>query len=141
MTSKKTPLTIDARGGLTPAHIEQLATTPGEHVLKVALTGATIKAITDRVRRVPRVQGWNALLVKVSEHDDKTATLVVANTGKKAKPWPKPAKKPTTKKAPAKAAAKKGAAKKAAPAKRANAKKAAAKSDNVTVLPVAPAAR
>jgi hypothetical protein len=127
------PLTIEVSGSGPdlPAAIETISATPGTSVIQLTLNGSTLKAATDRIRRIPRQRGLNALTVKAREAGDGSYVLEVTNTGKTATPWPKkaaaaktPAKKATAKKATAKTPAKKATAK--SPAKTATAKKATA---------------
>ena len=99
----------------------------GTTTVRVDLTGTTEKLVTDRVRRVARVKGWNALSVKRTAQDGAVVELQLTNTGQQAEPWRvlQEAAKRSAKatKAPAKASAKKATK---APAKKAT--KAPAKS-------------
>jgi len=114
-TRKSKSLTFELVGS-TPALAEaiaQIASTPGTHTIHLTLDGATMKAITDRMRRIPRQRGLNAVTIDSAKVENGKVTLSVTNTGRKAVPWPKPAKK-----APAKSTARKSPAKSAkAPAK------------------------
>jgi hypothetical protein len=60
----------------------------------------SLKSTTDRIRRLPRLKGWNAVTVKVEATDEKVAVLAVTSTGTTATPWPKK-EQPTTAPAPA----------------------------------------
>jgi hypothetical protein len=83
--------------------------------LKLAAKGADaqakeLKLATDRIRRVPRVKGWNALAVKLVGITGQQAELAITSAGQQATAWPtkEQATKASTKatKAPAKAKAK-----------------------------------
>jgi hypothetical protein len=84
-------LTIDGTKGVTHEQIEKLATNVGTHDLFVA-TDVSLKVVTDRLRRIPRIKGWNALTVRVGDVKGKRQQLIVTCSTEKAKPWPKPAK-------------------------------------------------
>lgn len=106
--TKQLEVTV-TKGDALPAAVEQMSTTPGTHVLRLAVALGTLKAQTDRIRRIPRQRGLNALTVTLDEQTARHYVLSVTNTGTKATPWPgaaqpaaKAAPKAKTTKAPAK---------------------------------------
>lgn len=100
------------------AEVERIAAKPAGTVTQITVATARLKAVTDRVRRLPRFKGWSALTVATVTKGDDVTTLAVTTAGVTATPWPKreqpakapakkaPAKKATAKKAPAKRTAK-----------------------------------
>jgi hypothetical protein len=139
MTARKSPTrtpqaVLDAEQLL--AAIEKVATAKAGTTVRLSLSTEprALKSATDRIRRLPRLKGWNALTVKVVERFEDVIEVEVTNTGATATPWPQrpevarkgdapkaTAKKATAKKsaataAPAKSAAKRSTAKKAAAA-------------------------
>ena len=96
MTARKRapqkPLSFEIEGSAThlPEIIEQISATPGTSVIQFVPNGSTLKAVTDRIRRIPRQRGLNALTVKASDAGDGSFVLSVTNTGTTAIPWPKP---------------------------------------------------
>lgn len=116
-TRKPKVETIDTADQLG-AFIERVAAddAAGEHSVIVTVPGAAanLKGVVDRIRRVPRVKGWNALSVAVGETTEDHVGMTITNTGTAAAAWPtKKAAAPAkpAKKAPAKRARKAAAAK------------------------------
>ena len=84
--------------------VERIATGPaGTSEVRIDLAGTSEKLVTDRIRRLPRLKGWNALAVKRTALDGTIATLAITSAGQQAIAWPtkqvepKPAAKPAAK--------------------------------------------
>lgn len=106
-SAARKPLTFKLEGSAAdlPEMIEKISATPGTAQIAFVPNGSTLKAVTDRIRRIPRQRGLNALTVKATAESDGSFVLEVTNTGTTAVPWPKPAAKAAAK-APAKSTAK-----------------------------------
>ena len=116
-TATKTLELTVTKGDALPDAVEQLSGKPGTHVLRLALALGTLKAQTDRIRRIPRQRGLNALTVTLVETTKAHHVLSVTNTGTKAAPWPTPDAQPVKAKPASKAKATKAPAKRKASGK------------------------